>query len=99
VPFFWQRTNYTAGGGEPENLPFPIRGLTAITARNLSTPSCSGTAKALDLKLTRSRWGNKNDGAPLEQKNWTAVRQLVGHLRYDTKAELLLLNKIWRYRA
>jgi hypothetical protein len=31
----------------------------------------------------------------VEQKNWTAVRQLVGCLRYDTEAELLLLNRIW----
>ncbi len=48
-----------------------------------------------DLKFTRSRSGNKNDGAHVEQKNWTAARQLVGYLRYDTEAELLLLNRIW----
>ena len=47
------------------------------------------------LKFTRSRSGNKNDGAHVEQKNWTMVRQLVGYLRYDTAAELELLNQIW----
>ena len=47
------------------------------------------------MKFTRSRSGNKNDGAHVEQKNWTAVRQLVGYLRYDTPGELLLLNRIW----
>ena len=35
----------------------------------------------------------------MEQKNWTAVRQLVGYLRYDTPGELLLLNKIWAVQS
>ena len=35
----------------------------------------------------------------MEQKNWTAVRQLVGSLRYDTAGELLLLNKIWELQS
>jgi len=47
--------------------------------------------------VSRSR--NKNDGAHVEQKNWTAVRQLVGYLRYDTAGELLLLNKIWELQS
>ena len=57
--------------------------------------ACSATASNNKLKFTRSRSGNKNDGAHVEQKNWTTVRQLVGYLRYDTDAELELLNKIW----
>jgi hypothetical protein len=31
----------------------------------------------------------------VEQKNWHIVRQTVGYLRYDTAAELELLNRIW----
>ncbi|MGH9305971.1 MAG: integrase, partial [Acidimicrobiales bacterium] len=31
----------------------------------------------------------------VEQKNWTHVRELVGYLRFDTDAELDLLNRIW----
>ena len=45
--------------------------------------------------FTRSRSGNKNDGAHVEQKNWHIVRQTVGYHRYDTPAELDLLNRIW----
>ena len=45
--------------------------------------------------FTRSRSGNKNDGAHVEQKNWHIVRQTVGYHRYDTPAELDLLNQIW----
>jgi len=47
------------------------------------------------LTFTRSRPGNSNDGAHVEQKNWAVVRTVVGYHRYDTAAELLLLNKIW----
>ena len=39
--------------------------------------------------------GNSNDGAHVEQKNWAVVRTVVGYHRYDTAAELVLLNKIW----
>lgn len=31
----------------------------------------------------------------MEQKNWAVVRTVAGYHRYDTAAELLLLNKIW----
>ena len=31
----------------------------------------------------------------MEQKNWHIVRQTVGYHRYDTAAELELLNQIW----
>ncbi len=37
------------------------------------------------ITFTRSRAGNSNDGAHVEQKNWTRVRELVGYYRYDTK--------------
>ena len=48
------------------------------------------------ITFTRSRPGNKNDGAHVEQKNWTHVRQLVGDLRFDTDQELKVLNEIWQ---
>jgi hypothetical protein len=51
--------------------------------------------QAENLTFTRSRSGNKNDGSHVEQKNWHIVRQSVGYHRYDTPAELDLLNRIW----
>jgi hypothetical protein len=48
-----------------------------------------------NLTFTRSRSGNKNDGAHVEQKNWHIVRQAVGYHRYDPAGELELLNRIW----
>jgi hypothetical protein len=47
------------------------------------------------ITFTRSRSGNKNDGAHVELKNWTHIRELVGDLRFDAERELNVLNKIW----
>jgi hypothetical protein len=37
---------------------------------------------------------NKNDGSHVEQKNWSVVGKAVGYHRYDTAAELTMLNEI-----
>ena len=51
------------------------------------------------ITFTRSRPGNSNDGCHVEQKNWAIVRTVVGYHRYDTAAELLLLNRIWELQS
>jgi hypothetical protein len=78
-----------------EHLPFPIKGIDSDNGSEFINRTLFAYCRKKKLKFTRSRSGNKNDGAHVEQKNWTMVRQLVGYLRYDTEAELLLLNKIW----
>ncbi|MHB8452843.1 MAG: integrase [Mycobacteriales bacterium] len=47
------------------------------------------------ITFTRSRPGNSNDGAHVEQKNWDVVRTVAGDHRNDTETELLLPGKIW----
>src|SRR5450631_467417 len=78
-----------------EHLPFPIKGIDSDNGGEFINKALFAYCRKKKLKFTRSRSGNKNDGAHVEQKNWTMVRQLVGYLRYDTQAELELLNKIW----
>ena len=51
------------------------------------------------ITFTRARPANKNDGCHVEQKNWAVVRTVVGYHRYDTAAELLLLNEIWQLQS
>ena len=51
------------------------------------------------ITFTRARPANKNDGCHVEQKNWAVVRTIVGYHRYDTAAELLLLNEIWQLQS
>ena len=48
------------------------------------------------LGFSRSRPYKKNDNCLVEQKNWTHVKKFVGYLRYDTKAELDILNDLYR---
>ena len=81
------------------HLPFPIRGIDSDNGSEFINDQLYRYCRNNNLKFTRSRSGNKNDGAHVEQKNWTAVRQLVGYLRYDTTAELDLLNQIWAAQA
>jgi len=50
---------------------------------------------ANEITFTRSTAGHSNDGAHVEQKNWTHVGELVGYLRYDTPTESEKINEIW----
>ena len=46
--------------------------------------------------FTRSRPYKKNDNAHIEQKNYTAVRQVLGYQRFDTDEVLDLMNTLYR---
>lgn len=62
----------------------------------------SFTARQKPVPLTRSREYRKNDNAPVEQKNWTKVRQLLGNARYDQPERVDLVQDLyrneWRWR-
>jgi hypothetical protein len=47
------------------------------------------------VKFTRSRAYRKNDNAHVEQKNWTHVRQLFGHERFEHEALVAVMNGIY----
>jgi hypothetical protein len=51
--------------------------------------------KVTGVKLTRSRPYHKNDNRFVEQKNHTLVRAYLGKERLDTRAQCLLLNRIY----
>ena len=76
-------------------MPFPVRGIDSDNGSEFINFHLLDWCDKHQITFTRSRVGNKNDGCHVEQKNWTTVRTLVGYHRYDTPAELLLLNKIW----
>ncbi|MDI3193987.1 hypothetical protein QK285_05865 [Pseudarthrobacter sp. AL20] len=48
-----------------------------------------------DIYFTRSRPYKSNDNAHVEQKNGDVVRRHAFHYRYDTAAELKLLNALY----
>lgn len=76
-------------------FPFPIIGIDSDNGSEFINEHLLAYCHARRITFTRSRPGNKNDGAHVEQKNWARVRELVGYLRYDTAAELDKLNEIW----
>ena len=48
-----------------------------------------------DIDFTRCRPYKKNDQAHIEQKNWTAVRRLIGYDRYESEAAFRLIEAIY----
>lgn len=53
------------------------------------------TGRALKVAFTRSRAYRKNDNAHCEQKNYTFVRQLFGHERFEHPALVVLMNDLY----
>jgi len=80
-------------------FPFPIRGIDSDNGSEFINEQLLAYCIDHQITFTRSRPGNKNDGAHVEQKNWARVRELVGYYRYDTAAELAKLNEIWELDA
>jgi len=76
-------------------MPFPIIGVDSDNGTEFINYNLLHWCEQREITFTRSRAGNSNDGAHVEQKNWAVVRTVVGYHRYDTAAELALLNKIW----
>jgi hypothetical protein len=76
-------------------FPFPIYGIDSDNGSEFINHHLLAYCTEHRITFTRSRPGNKNDGSHVEQKNWTHVRELVGYLRFDTDAELSVLNQIW----
>ena len=76
-------------------MPFPILGVDSDNGSEFINHHLLTWCEQREITFTRSRPGNFNDGCHVEQKNWAIVRTVVGYHRYDTEAELLLLNKIW----
>lgn len=51
--------------------------------------------RTVKLPWTRSRAYRKNDNAHCEQKNWTHVRQLFGHERFEHPELVALMNDLY----
>ena len=80
-------------------MPFPILGVDSDNGSEFINDLLFQWCQRRQVTFTRARPGNKNDGCHVEQKNWAVVRTVVGYHRYDTAAELLLLNEIWQLQS
>ncbi|NPV52000.1 MAG: transposase family protein [Firmicutes bacterium] len=76
-------------------FPFPIRGIDSDNGSEFINAHMVRFCTQNGITFTRSRAYKKNDSCYVEQKNWTTVRKTVGYLRYDTDAQVCLLNEIY----
>jgi hypothetical protein len=76
-------------------FPFPIKGIDSDNGSEFINAHLLRYCTANKITFTRSRAGRKNDGAHVEQKNWSVVRQAVGYHRFDTPAEVEALNELY----
>ncbi len=79
-----------------ERLPFPLRGIDSDNGTEFLNAHLVRWCTAERITFTRSRPYWKNDQAHVEQKNWSVVRRLLGYDRYETEAELALLQRLYR---
>lgn len=76
-------------------LPFPMVGLDTDNGGEFINYALIKWAGDKDIYFTRSRPYKSNDNAHVEQKNGDVVRRHAFHYRYDTAAELKLLNALY----
>lgn len=78
-----------------DRLPFPLVGLDTDNGGEFINHALIQWAGDKDIYFTRSRPYKSNDNAHVEQKNGDVVRRHAFHYRYDTAAELKLLNALY----
>jgi hypothetical protein len=79
-----------------ERTPFDWKGLDSDNGSEFINDILYKYCCREKLEFTRSRPSRKNDNAYIEQKNWTHVRKILGYLRYDTFAEISIINDLHR---
>jgi len=90
-----ERWTFEALKGLRKRLPFPLLGLDSDNGSEFINHHLHRYCKQERITFTRARPYRKNDNCFVEQKNYTAVRQMVGYFRYDTPTERALLNRIY----
>lgn len=78
-----------------ERLPMKILGIDPDNGSEFINWHMYRHCQKNKINFTRSRAYHKNDNAHVEQKNWTAIRQLVGYDRLDKKKQLEILNDLY----
>ena len=71
-----------------DHVPFPLLGIDSDNGSEFINHHLFAWCTEHQVTFTRSRSGNKNDGAHVEQKNWTQVRQIAGYHRVNAERTL-----------
>lgn len=78
-----------------QRVPFLVTGIDCDNGSEFINHDLIGWAGDRTIFFTRSRPYKKNDQATIESKNNHLVRRYGFYYRYDTPAELDLLNRLW----
>lgn len=81
---------------ERAHLPFPLLGIDSDNGSEFINDELKRYCAQEQITFTRGRVGRKNNNAFVEEKNWSAVRRLVGYARYDTPKQVAQLNALYR---
>jgi hypothetical protein len=81
---------------ERAQLPFPLLGIDSDNGAEFINHELQRYCEQEQLTFTRGRVGRKNDNPFVEEKNWSAVRRLVGYGRYDTPKQVAQLNGLYK---
>lgn len=76
-------------------LPFPLLGIDSDNDSAFLNGHLVRWCEEAHIEFTRCRPYRKNDQAHIEQKNWVAVRQLIGYERYQSEEAFQLLEEIY----
>jgi hypothetical protein len=76
-------------------LPFKLLGLDPDNGSEFINWQMLRYCKKNEITLTRSRPYKKNDNAHIEQKNYTAIRQLIGYERLEKREQQDILNDLY----
>ena len=76
-------------------LPFKLRELHSDNGSEFLNHKLLAWCYREGVSFTRGRSYRKNDQAYVEQKNWQAVRRLVGYDRLESKEALSLLQQLY----
>lgn len=78
-----------------KRLPFKLLGLDPDNGSEFINWQMLRYCQKNKISLTRSRPYHKNDNAHVEQKNYTAIRQLVGYARLEKREQQDVLNDLY----
>lgn len=80
-------------------LPFALRDWHTDNGSEFINAAALDWCRRTGIRFTRGRPYKKNDQAWVEQRNWLAVRRLVGHDRYASRAAFAVFERLYRLLA
>jgi hypothetical protein len=94
----WGKGQQRVGGAldaARRRLPIALRGLHTDNGGEFLNAVVQPYCRGHGIGTTRGRPYRKNDQAWVEQRNWTAVRRLVGYGRFSSRAAFAQLGRLY----